>query len=321
MEKEKGGVLIVSLDFELFWGVQDVRTFEKYGNNISGGREAIPRLLKLFGEYGIHATWATVGFMFADGKEDLKKYIPDVKPTYENAIRSTYNCIENVSDSEKTSSEYLAPSLIKLISETEGQEIGSHTFSHYYCLEKGQTAEQFEADMGAALRIAEDKGYKLTSVVLPRNQCSEEYIRILQKLGFTSYRDEENDWIHEKIKPVALKRALRLADVYLPLTGQGGYVPRVENGIVNLTGSRMYKPYFKGLAFLEKLKVHRIKRQMLHAAERGLAFHFWWHPHNVGIMTDFHINQLREIFEYYDYLREKYGMRSLNMREYSEEIL
>ena len=115
-------------------------------------------------------------------------------------------------------------------------------------------------------------------------------------------------------------RVLRLMDVYLPLTGQGGYVPKIENGIVNLVGSRMYKPFFKPLAFLEKLKLRRIKKQMLHAAKNDLTFHLWWHPHNVGVHTDLHMQQLEEIFTYYDELKETYGMRSLNMAEAAAEV-
>ena len=110
-------------------------------------------------------------------------------------------------------------------------------------------------------------------------------------------------------------------DVYVSLTGQGGYVPKNEDGIINLMGSRMYKPFFKPLSVLERMKVHRIKKQMLHAAKKGLMFHLWWHPHNIGIMTEYHLKQLEEILCYYDELREKYNMRSMNMREAAEEIL
>ena len=144
---------------------------------------------------------------------------------------------------------------------------------------------------------------------------------VLRELGFSAYRDEENDWIHEKISFVPLKRLLRLADVYLPLTGQGGYTPRNEKGIVNLVGSRMYKPYFAPLGFLEGLKLLRIKGQMRHAAKTGKTFHLWWHPHNVGVRTEYHLAQLEEIFSYYDTLRAQYGMRSLNMREAAGEVL
>ena len=312
------GTLIISLDFELFWGMQDCCPLEYYKENIIGGRKAIPYMLKIFKEYDIHATWATVGFQFADTYEQLKHFFPteEERPTYMQKELSSYRCFENISDMEKDC--FFASSLIKQISEQEGQEIASHTFSHYYCREEGQTIEQFEADMKAALVIAKAKGYELTSVILPRNQCEPEYTKILQKLGFTAYRDEENDWIHEKVKIRLLMRILRLLDVYFPLTGQGGYIPKYENGIWNLVGSRMYKPIFKPLYFLEKQKLRRIKRQMHHAAKNGLVFHLWWHPHNVGIMTEEHMEQLNEIFRYYQEMKEKYGMESLNMREVAE---
>lgn len=318
-----GGTLIVSLDFELFWGMQDCCTLEQYGPNILGGRAAIPDLLGLFEKHKIHATWATVGFMFAESKNELLSFLPgaEIRPTYQEAVRSSYGCIRDLGADEAEAPCFFAPSLIRKIAETLGQELGSHTFSHYYCREAGQTPEQFRADMQAAKTIAKSKGYEMRSVVLPRNQSEPDYVRVLGELGFGAYRDEENDWIHEKIHWRPLLRLLRLADVYIPLTGQGGYRPRVENGIVNLVGSRMYKPYFKPLCFLEGLKLRRIKKQMLHAAQNGLTFHLWWHPHNIGVRTEAHMRQLEEIFSYYDQLAARYQMRSLNMREAAEEAL
>lgn len=307
---------IVSLDFELFWGVQDASFAPEYKKNILGGKEAIPRLLNLFQKHGIHATWATVGFIFAENAGEAKRFFPAPLPTYDDAKLSCYRLF-NSDILTKEPELFFAPELIRLIADANGQEIASHTFSHYYSEEAGQTVEQFKVDMAAAKAIAAANGIELTSIIMPRNQCAKEYIAALSALGFTAFRDEENDWIHKKIKPMKLKKAFRLADVYLPLTGQGGYVPKQENGIWNLTGSRMYKPFFKPLSFLEKLKIHRIKKQMLHAAKNGLTFHFWWHPHNIGVMTDFHLRQLEEIFSYYDELHEKYGMQSTNMHEYS----
>ena len=313
--------LIVSLDFELFWGMQDGWELSEYEANVLGGRKAIPQMLELFQKHGIHATWATVGFQFAHSEEELRKFFPAQLPTYADEKLSAYRCFGSIGQNEQEAPCFYAPGLIEQIATTPGQEIGSHTFSHYYCREAGQTTEQFRADMEAAKKIGKAYGYDLKSVVLPRNQCEPEYTKVLTDLGFATYRDEENDWIHEKVKFHPLMRILRLADVYLPLTGQGGYEPKIENGIVNLVGSRMYKPYFKALAFLEGLKVRRIKKQMLHAAKKGLTFHLWWHPHNVGVHTDFHMKQLEEIFSYYNELKEKYSMRSLNMGEAAQEVL
>lgn len=67
--------------------------------------------------------------------------------------------------------------------------------------------------------------------------------------------------------------------------------------------------------------MRRIKKQMLYAAKNDLCFHLWWHPHNVGVETDYHLRQLEEIFSYYDELRKTYGMRSLNMGEVTAEVL
>ena len=313
--------MIVSLDFELFWGMQDHVSLSDYEQNILGGKAAIPKMLALFEKHGIHATWATVGYLFAENEGELRRYFPAELPAYDDPRLSCYRCFGQIGTDEAEAPCYYAPELIPMIAAVPGQEIASHTFSHYYCREPGQTTEQFRADLDAARSIAGDHGFVLNSIILPRNQCEPEYVSVMRDVGFNAYRDEENDWIHEKIRFKPLLRILRLADVYLPLTGQGGYIPAVEDGIVNLVGSRMYKPFFKPLAAFEWLKLRRIKRQMLHAAKKGLTFHLWWHPHNVGVHTDLHMQQLEEIFAYYEELKEKYGMRSLNMGEAAREIL
>ena len=306
---------IVSLDFELFWGVQDEASLDGYGKNVLGVWNAVPKMLELFSEFGIHATWATVGFMFAENYEELKKFIPSDKPTYSRQKLLSYNCFECLACDKENEKYFFAPSLIEAISKVEGQEIGSHTFSHYYCDEEGQTIEQFEADMMATLKLAKAKGYELKSFVFPRNQSDLRYVEVLERLGFTSYRSVAENWIHDKIKKGKIRRALRLMDVYLPLTGSNSYIPKQQNGIYNFPGSNMFKPKFAPLAFLEWLKVLRIKRQMKKAAKKGKVYHLWWHPHNLGLNTEFHLKQLRSIFEYRKKLDKKYGMLSLNMQE------
>lgn len=316
------GTLIVSLDFELYWGMTDCATLDQYGENIRGARTAIPCLLRLFEQYEIHATWATVGMLFAENAEEARRYAPpaEQRPTYENEALLTYRELQTLADKEENGIYFFAPRVIEQIARTPHQEIASHTFAHYYCREAGQTPAQFKADMLAALAVAHDKGYDVSSVVLPRNQCEAAYTDVLSACGFAAYRDEENDWIHEKIKWRPLMRLLRLMDVYVPLTGQGGYHPQKENGIWNLVGSRMYKPIVSTLRCLEGLKIRRIKKQMLHAAKNGLTFHLWWHPHNIGVMTREHLSQLDEIFTYYKELQRVYGMQSRNMREMVEQL-
>ena len=70
------GELVISLDFELLWGVRDHATRDSYGANVLRGREAIPRILDLFEHYGIAATWATVGLLMAESRDELLASLP-----------------------------------------------------------------------------------------------------------------------------------------------------------------------------------------------------------------------------------------------------
>ena len=77
---------------------------------------------------------------------------------------------EPVGPDEQSDPEHLAGSLVRLLADTPGQEVGSHTFSHFYCLEQGQHEVDLRADLAAARSIARLYGLELTSLVLPRNQ-------------------------------------------------------------------------------------------------------------------------------------------------------
>ena len=113
-------MLIVSLDFELFWGMQDVCSLNDYKHNLMGVWDAVPELLDIFQQNDVHATWATVGFMFADSLMTLKNYIPpkELLPTYDEIRRSAYRCIESENiDSQRKC--FFAPELISKISRNQ----------------------------------------------------------------------------------------------------------------------------------------------------------------------------------------------------------
>lgn len=104
--------LVISLDFELFWGMQDCSTLEEYQDHVLGGRQAIPKLLDLFQKHGIHATWATVGFQFAHTFNEVQKYFPpdELRPSYRNKRLSTYNCFPFIGKDEFMAPCFYAPS-------------------------------------------------------------------------------------------------------------------------------------------------------------------------------------------------------------------
>lgn len=317
------GTLLISLDFELFWGVQDGHTFDTYGENVLGGRKAIPKLLELFKKYDIHASWATVGMMFAEGKDELIRFSPksEMRPHYDNTILSAYRVLDGMGDNEDEDKYFYGLSLIELVSKYPHQEIASHTFSHYYAREAGQSLGEFESDIRAAKNIADAKGYNVRTLVFPRNQSNDAYNNVMLESGYIAYRGEEEDWIH-RIPVNIIKRIFRLSDSYINLAGSECYSKDdfKKGQLHNFRGSRFLRPYNHKLRLIEGMKLRRVKGQMKHAAKKGEIFHLWWHPHNIGVDTEKNLENITELLKYYDMLRQKYGMESKNMLELANDI-
>ncbi|HUH55399.1 MAG TPA: polysaccharide deacetylase family protein [Rhodanobacter sp.] len=313
------GVFTVSLDLELYWGVRDSRSFEDYGANLRGERDAIRGILDLFQAHGIHATWATLGFLFFNDIAQLRQQLPGILPDYQNRQLSSYRYID-----ERTWGDddlyHFAPDAIEQILRCPGQEVGTHTFSHYYCLEEGQTIESFRADLRAAVEVAKGVGIPTTSLVFPRNQANPAYLRVLDELGIACYRGNERMSFYKPRNQQGqspLVRGLRLLDTYINLSGHNTYSLEecARSRPFDIPASRFLRPYSRSLAPLESLRLHRIKRAMREAATENRLFHLWWHPHNFGADVKRNLDFLRKILIHYDELRQHHGMQSRNMGE------
>jgi peptidoglycan/xylan/chitin deacetylase (PgdA/CDA1 family) len=319
------GTLMICLDFELYWGVRDKRSIEEYRANLLGVREAVPRMLDMFSRYGIHATWATVGLLFFESKQELLDSLPVEKPSYRDESLSPYPLLNEIGENEHADPYHFAPSLISRIHATPGQEIGTHTFSHYYCLEPGQTKVQFRADLEAAASVAARRGIELRSIVFPRNQVNPEYLPICSELGLRAYRGTERASFYQAGNGASasnpLKRAQRLLDAYIPLGSNTAYsVPDHEHGLpLNLPSSRFLRPYSHRLKSLDSLRRRRITQDLAHAAKQHLTYHLWWHPHNFGVQTDENLAFLESILREFDRVRSQYGMVSSTMCEAADK--
>jgi peptidoglycan/xylan/chitin deacetylase (PgdA/CDA1 family) len=325
MSPLSSGILVISLDFELYWGVRDVFALEEYASNLLGVRKVVPALLQLFDQYGIHATWATVGFLFSRTKEELLAFAPRVRPLYEDPSLSPYNDISVIGASETEDAIHYAPSLIEMIRRSSSQEIASHTFSHYYCLEEGQDLGAFEADMNASLAIAGAQGDTLRSIVFPRNQINPSYLPACRRLRLMAYRGNPLARMYSPDKsnrPSRWKRALRLCDAYLNLSGDNSYAPESAGGgpLVNVRASRFLRPYSRPLGFLDGLRLRRIEKELTAAARQGRTYHLWWHPHNFGESLAENLVFLEAVLKHFDALRQCWGMESLTMGEFADRL-
>jgi hypothetical protein len=317
------GTLVISLDFELMWGVRDKLSLAEYGQNILGVRAVVPALLRLFAERNIACTWATVGFLFFDKKRDLLAGLPNRRPVYANPRFSPYGDLSTIGDNEDADPYHYGLSLIRQVMDCPRQEIGTHTFSHFYCLEDGGDAETFRADLEAAHAAADRLDIRLKSIVFPRNQWNESHLRVCGDLGLQSCRGNETAWFHRPRRDADQKlyvRGVRLADAYLPIGGPHDCEPSLVDGLVNVPSSRFLRPV-RNEPISEWLRLKRITSAMEMAARRKRVFHLWWHPHNFGLGLEASITFLRGILDQFRLLQDRYGMRSLNMGEIADEVL
>jgi Polysaccharide deacetylase len=319
------GIFTISLDLEIHWGVSDNNTIESYKENLRNVPEVVRRLLQLFKEKNIHATWATVGMLFCRNKEELFAFVkPEDRPTYIKKNISNYIVAEKAGKNETDDPYHYAPSLIRKIIETPHQEIASHTYSHYYCLEPGQNPEQFFHDLTAAKQIAEREQISIASIVFPANQFQPDCLQQCRKQGIKCYRGNYPSWIYQfqaKTSEGLFKRMARLIDTYLPLKGNRYVDAVMEDGILNIPASCFLRPYQSKLSMFEGLRVSRMKKEMKAAAKKKKIYHLWWHPHNFGRNMDKNFLVLKKMLDYYLVLNKKYNMQSLTMEEIYNQYL
>jgi len=317
------GTLTISLDFELLWGI-----FDKVGTRyrpeyFSNTRKVIPQMLDLFARHEIHVTWATVGMLFAENEEEWKEYSPSFLPSYREKKYSAYHWAKEHGIRPDV---HFAPELIRQIIQTPYQELGSHSYAHYYTLMRGQSPEQFREDLRASQRIAGEKfGVKLKSLVFPRNHINELYLGICLEEGFEVVRGNPKNWFWQETQHEdESKKWFRSADCFFPLGSRTSY-PFEELTFhskepVILPASRILRPYTNANPFFNRVRLARILNEMEKAAQLKEIYHLWWHPHNFGNNPQASMLELKKIISTYDRLRELHGMESLSMEELGNKV-
>ncbi|HZF45885.1 MAG TPA: hypothetical protein VEZ26_06090 [Sphingomonadaceae bacterium] len=316
------GRLVISLDFELMWSVRDHRTTAEYGDAVLGGRAAIPEVLKRFASRGIRATWATVGFVFAQTRDEILDHAAHVRPHYLDPRSSPYAFIQNgLGRNENEDPLHFGYSLVERIAETHGQEVATHSFSHFCCLEPGHSPDAFAADLTAAHNIARTKGHRLETLVFARNQMDDRYVSIAKAQGIKAYRGNPPGFAYSP-RPASengkIIRLARLLDSVIPVAGRLDYPdPSRDAGVTNIPASRFLRPFNPAYPAFSWFQVRRIHREMEIAARDNRIYHLWWHPHNFGRSTAGNLRQLDSILDRFVELRGRYGMQSCTMKDLS----
>jgi hypothetical protein len=322
------GHFIISLDFELMWGMRDSQRSGDYRPNILGARQAVPALLQLFRRYNIAATWATVGFLMASNKSEMLAALDAASAStagndpHHRALAGYLS--EQVGDNVRDDPLHFGGDLVQQITATERQELASHTLSHYCCLEPGASAAGFRGDISAAINLFRQWDLSVHSLVCARNQLDADHLAQLPALGIQNFRGNPAHLLYRERPGHAVRRSLRLlrlADSLLPVAGPLKADTESYSGLVNLPGSRFLRPWSPSLAALYPLHLRRIRGEMTAAARQGRDYHLWWHPHNFGLHGQRQLRNLEQLLQHQRSLSESYGWHSANMRECGELAL
>lgn len=306
-------VLVISLDFELHWGRFDKYPIQEWQEYYRNTIEVVPKILALFDRFNIHATWATVGMLLAENWEEWHSYSPKIKPDFHEKAKSAYQW----GDYQPKLDGLFAPELAKLIAITKGQELGSHTFSHFYTGEKGANLEAFKADLEACKKVFLDKlGITPTSLVFPRNQYDESVLLAASKSGFKNFRTNPTDWFWENTaNETLIKKIFRTGDTLMPLGKRTSFKDiSVTERWVEIPASRLLRPYRNGSVF-NKRRIERIKDELEESCKRNEIYHLWWHPHNFGFLPKENLAILEDLLNFITELKNRFDLRSLNMEE------
>ncbi|MDX2379929.1 MAG: polysaccharide deacetylase family protein [Acidimicrobiia bacterium] len=302
--------LVVSIDVEMSWG-QIHRPDRDY--EFAAEREQMRRLLDVFDEYRVPATWAFVGHLLLDGcsREGGAPH-PDL-------IRPDYDWFEGdwlAADPCTTAADaptWYAPDLLSEVMASEvGHEVGSHSFTHLIAGDPGCSEAAFRSDLRRCRVESDRHGLELRSFIFPRNQYGHEHI--LAEEGFTTYRGPRSD-------PYAgssdiVRRARDAAEMVAP-TSKSAVVPVFEYGVWNLPATYLHDV---GDPRRYTFKIAQAKRRLRQAVSHRGLFHLWFHPHNVQHEPERWFDGLAQLLDCAATLRAEGKLETLTMAQVAERL-
>ena len=301
------GVFTVSLDFELIWGTLDF--FGPGGFQQAYQRErteVIDRLLELFVEFEVSATWCMLGHLFLDhcAPEEGHKHPEIVRPAHAWHQQDWF-IHDPCSDEERAPLFYGRSLLEKIRACAVPQEIGCHSFSHVIFGDPGCTRETAASEVAACVRLARGMGLELSTFAFPRNKVG--HLEVLREYGFMRFRGPDPLWYEQGDGDRSvIKRLAHLWDV-LTVAPPPVVLPELTiAGLWNIPGSMIYFPMHGLRRYIPiSIRVRRAIKGLEAAAREKRIFHLWFHPTNLAFKMEQMFTGLRAILQHAALMRER----------------
>ncbi len=280
------GMLCISIDLELAWGVWDAVTPQYISKCLALERPIVKQILTQFAKYGIEATWAVVARL--------------LEPSASSDAQA-----------------WFAPDLIETIRKAAPrQEIGSHTYAHV-CFGK-MARDAVRHDLEAAARVHRGHGLDFRTFVCPRNAIA--YLDELTRVGIKVFRGLDVGW-QTKLASLgeSARRLANLVDKVVPIPPRLVQPRRHPDGLVELPSSMLLMSR-NGPRRVIHPKVLETKAALglRAAAHTGGVFHLWFHPSNFYYDTKRQLEVLEAILARACQLRDNGQLEIRPMGSFSD---
>ena len=311
------GYFLFSLDLELATGRfdQDKVRNKMFSGDGSQERKQILRLIKIFEEYGIVGTWATVGHLFHSECENC-----EICPIME--WKGKYSSFAEVYGT--TNPFWYGKDIIdSLLSNGNRQEIAFHGYSHKVFDDHEMSSKDAEIEINEWLRLAKIDGITPSAVVFPRNVIG--HLDALQKVGMICFRgDPKRPWL---IRNKTFGRYIKAIDQILGISNLPIFDLEYEmyHGMVILPSSQCFFDLNRKFEHvldsinLHNLRFKRVIKGIQSAAELKKIVHLWAHPCDFRTEKDF--QKLRNIFNCVSAEVNMGRMRSVGMTEMAQLLI
>jgi len=310
------GVFTISLDFELVWGTLDIFGPDKWNGLYKYERDVvIDKLLELFVEFDISATWCILGHLFLEkcSSENGVKHPEIVRPQHRWHPEDWF--VHDHSENAEIAPNFYGRDLVEKIRDCRvAQEIGSHSFSHVIFGDDGCSPETAQSELAECLKLAREMDIEMSSFVFPRNKIG--HLDLIRNAGFECYRGVEPNWFEKSPYPSRFRRMMRMLDVLRAAKPPVVLPEREESGLWNIPGSAMYFPMHGIRRYVPLgLRTKRSIKGLDAAAQEKKIFHFWFHPTNMADEPQKMFAGLRKVLEHADALRQKGRLKIAPMKE------
>ncbi|WP_435346445.1 polysaccharide deacetylase family protein [Haloarchaeobius sp. HRN-SO-5] len=299
------GSVVVSVDAELGWGFHDQRS--PPSDRARAGRNGWRRLLDLFDEHEIPATWAVVGHLFLSSCDRRHREIP--------APMGWFHSEQNglLADPELR----YAPELVgATVNADVDHDVGIHTFSHVQFGSLETSTALARAEVDAAVEVARRAGIDPVSFVFPRNDIG--HLDVLAESPIECYRGHRPDQRGEVSQKLGKFRDATIGPRTPTLVE-----PSVDgNGLVNVPAS-LFLYGFEGLTrtlaatVREDPVVAKVRRGLEAASSSDGILHLWLHPNN--LVSRRHVDRMARICELVGDYSDRGEVSIRTMRDVAEQ--